>query len=54
MGKPILYSSTISPPVRSVKLVAAAIGLELDVKEISLAAKEHLKEDYLKVFVGDF
>lgn len=32
MAKPILYSLELSPPVQAVRLTAAAIGVELDVR----------------------
>jgi len=49
MPKPILYSLDFSPPVRSVKLVAAAIGLELELRPVDLINGEHLKEPYVKI-----
>ncbi|XP_043252856.1 glutathione S-transferase 1-1-like isoform X2 [Colletes gigas] len=49
MAKVVLYSDEISPPCRSVLLTAKAIGLELNILETSLASRDHLKEDYLKI-----
>ncbi|KAK5642245.1 hypothetical protein RI129_008412 [Pyrocoelia pectoralis] len=46
---PKLYYTDISPPVRSVLLTAKAIGLDLDLKNVNLAAGEHLTPQYLKM-----
>lgn len=46
-----LYYSELSPPSRAVLLTAKALGLELDLKEINLAAGEHLKPAFLKVYL---
>lgn len=32
MAKPILYSVEVSPPVRAVRLVAAALEVDLEIK----------------------
>lgn len=34
MVKPILYSQVLLPPVRAVRLTAAAINLELDIRSV--------------------
>lgn len=50
MPKPItLYMVPISPPVRSVLLTAAALGIELENKVLDIANKEHLSPEYLNV-----
>lgn len=48
-AKPILYYIEVSPPVRSVLLTAAAIGVELDLRVVDLLTGEHLKQEYVKV-----
>ncbi|CAK9804617.1 Glutathione S-transferase 1 [Anthophora quadrimaculata] len=45
----ILYSQDISPPCRAVLMVANAIGLKLEIREINLAKKEHLSEEFIKI-----
>jgi len=49
MTKPVLYSIDLSPPVRAVRSVAAAIELELENRPVDLANGEHLQEWYLKL-----
>ncbi|CAD7089144.1 unnamed protein product [Hermetia illucens] len=49
MGKPILYGMEISTVVRSVLMVAKAIDLDIEYREIDLFAGDHLKEEYLKM-----
>lgn len=44
----ILYYIQISPPSRSVLLTASALGLDLELKELSLSASEHLEPGFLK------
>lgn len=51
MSRPIVYHTEASPPSRAVRLAAAAIGLDVDVRHIDLLAGEHLKEEFLKVGV---
>lgn len=46
---PKLYMAYASPPARSVLMCAKAIDLELELKEVSIMAKEHLTPEYLKV-----
>lgn len=48
---PILYYVDACPPVRAVLMTAKAIGLELELREINLAAGDHLKEEYLKASI---
>lgn len=48
MSKPILYYATLSPPSRTVLLTAKEIGLELDLRPISLFKNEHLTHDFVK------
>ncbi|CAK9819443.1 Glutathione S-transferase 1 [Anthophora plagiata] len=45
----ILYSQDISAPCRAVLIVANAIGLKLEIREINLANKEHLSEEFIKI-----
>lgn len=39
----------ISPPCRAVIIVANAIGVELELKELNLFKGEHMTEEYCKV-----
>lgn len=48
MPKPILYGMYLSPPVRSVLLVAKAIGLDLDFREVNVLSQENKKPEYLE------
>ncbi|XP_049803077.1 glutathione S-transferase 1-1-like [Schistocerca nitens] len=43
------YGEPGSPPCRTVKMVAAAIGVKLNSKFVDLDAKEHLKPEFLKM-----
>ncbi|XP_017469145.1 PREDICTED: glutathione S-transferase 1-like, partial [Rhagoletis zephyria] len=47
MSKPILYYALFSPPARACMLTAELIGLELDLKFVDFAAKQHLTPDFL-------
>ncbi|CAD7083152.1 unnamed protein product [Hermetia illucens] len=49
MDKPIIYGLHVSPPVRSVLLVAAAIGLDFEFRQVNLLAGEQMKPEYLKM-----
>lgn len=49
MSKVTLYYTIMSPPSRTILTVAAAIGLELEKKNIDLFKGEHLTPEYLKV-----
>ena len=49
MSRPILYGTDVSPPCRGVYLTEAALGLNLELREINLREKEHLKPEFLKV-----
>ncbi|XP_072758721.1 glutathione S-transferase 1-1-like isoform X1 [Anoplolepis gracilipes] len=44
-----LYQLTGSPPCRAVCLAAAALGVDLNVKNTILTTGEHLKPEYLKM-----
>ncbi|KAG5334345.1 GSTT1 transferase, partial [Acromyrmex charruanus] len=44
-----LYQLTGSPPCRAVLLTAAAVGVDLNVKNVDLSAGEHLKSEFIKV-----
>lgn len=48
---PKLYLVERSPPVRSVLIVADAIGLELEKQELDMENGEHLTPEFLKVSV---
>lgn len=48
MTKPILYGIYVSPPVRSVLLVAKAIGLDLEFREVNLGSGENKTPEYLE------
>nr|QWJ89649.1 glutathione S-transferase e4 [Sitophilus zeamais] len=45
----IVYGADVSPPCRAVYIVAQAIGISLERKDISLANQDHLKPEYLKI-----
>lgn len=47
MSKPKLYYSSFSPPARACMLTAQLIGLDLDLKFVDFAAKQHLTPDFL-------
>ncbi|NP_001165913.1 glutathione S-transferase D1 [Nasonia vitripennis] len=44
-----LYQVPGSAPCRAVRLVAAALGVELNLKHTDLMAKEHLKPEFIKM-----
>ncbi|XP_049271316.1 glutathione S-transferase 1-like [Rhipicephalus sanguineus] len=44
-----LYNLPGSPPCGFVRCIAKHIGVELNVRNVDLAHKEHLGEDYLKI-----
>jgi glutathione S-transferase len=46
MGKPILYSLDLSPPVRAVQLTAKAINLDLELRVIDFLKLEHMTEEF--------
>ncbi|KFB53518.1 AGAP004378-PA-like protein [Anopheles sinensis] len=43
------YHLPLSAPCQSVRLVAKALGLHLNLKEVNLLAGEHLKPEFLKI-----
>lgn len=45
----VLYNLIGSPPCGFVRSVAKHIGVELELKNLDLAKKEHLTEDFLKI-----
>ncbi|KAG4077632.1 hypothetical protein HA402_008892 [Bradysia odoriphaga] len=47
--KLILYSTDYSPPVRSVRVVAKLLGIELELRDVNLVGGEHLKEPFVKL-----
>lgn len=49
MVVPKLYMIPASYPVRSVLMVAKALDVQLELIEVDLLNKEHLKSDFLKV-----
>ncbi|XP_029709235.1 glutathione S-transferase 1-like [Aedes albopictus] len=49
MGKIKLYSFPLSPPGRTVQLTAKALGLELEFHSVSVLAKEHLTDEFIKM-----
>lgn len=49
MPKPVLYSFDISPPVLAVQSTAAAIGLELDIKWVSLSINRQQKNSIVLI-----
>lgn len=46
---PKLYLTEASPPVRSVLITAAAIGLELEKQEVDILKGENLTPEFIKV-----
>lgn len=44
-----LYLVVGSAPCRAVRLAAAAIGVDLNLKNVDLKAGEHLKPEFIKV-----
>lgn len=50
-SKPVLYYLVLSPPARAVSLTAAALGVDLEIKEVNLLESDHLKPEFLKVIV---
>lgn len=44
-----LYYTIVSPPSRSVLLLAKQLGVELNLKNLNLASGEHLTEDFRKI-----
>lgn len=46
---PKLYVAEASPPVRSVLITSAAIGLELEKQEVDIPKGENLTPEYLEV-----
>lgn len=46
---PILYMTKTSPPVLSILITAAAIGLDLELIPVNLAEEEQMKVDFIKV-----
>ncbi|GLV39867.1 uncharacterized protein CBL_08069 [Carabus blaptoides fortunei] len=49
---PIVYHTDISPPGRAVLLTASALGLDVDVREVDIFAKQHLTKEFLKFNCG--
>lgn len=49
--KPIVYCDDRSPPVRSVLMLIEELNIDVDIIQIDLFGREHLKEDYLKVTI---
>lgn len=47
-----LYYTTLSPPSRTVLLVAKAIGIELSLKVLDMQKGEHLTPELLKVLAN--
>lgn len=48
-SKPILYYLDWSPPSRAVEMTAALIGVDLEIKRVSLLDADHLKPEFVKV-----
>lgn len=46
---PDLYHMEMSPPCRTVRMTAATIGVDLNLKVIDLRAGDHVKPDYLAI-----
>lgn len=50
MGIDFYYTSG-SPPCHAVQMTAKAVGVELNQKVINLATGEHLKPEFIKVYL---
>lgn len=46
---PKLYAADLSPAVRTTLLVVNAIGLDVEIVPVNLAAGDQMKPEYLKV-----
>ncbi len=44
-----LYYMLESPPCRTVLMVAKHLNIELNLKNVDLGKREHLKEEFVKV-----
>ncbi|XP_046573050.1 glutathione S-transferase 1-like isoform X3 [Haliotis rubra] len=44
-----LYHFSASPPCRSVRMAAKALGVQLELKQLDFANKEHLNPEFLKI-----
>lgn len=51
MGKPQLYWTKLSPPSRAVFMTAKLLDVELDLVQTSPLAGDHLKPEFLKVYI---
>ena len=49
MPRPIIYVAYVSPACRAVLLAAAALGVEVEVREIDLQKHEQLTLEFVKV-----
>lgn len=49
--KPVLHYVLFSPPCRSVLLTAAALGIDLELKVVDMAAGENRDPEFVKVSV---
>lgn len=49
MSKPTLYYALFSPPARACMITAKLIGLDVDLKFVDFAKKEHLSEEFIKL-----
>lgn len=52
MSNLTLYGIPPSPPYRAALMVASALGVVLNLKQVNLMEGEHLKEDFLKVNIS--
>ncbi|KAH8370357.1 hypothetical protein KR093_003137 [Drosophila rubida] len=48
-NKPVLYYTPRSPPCRAVRLTAAALNIELDLRMVDMKAGDHLTPEFLKL-----
>lgn len=46
---PKLYAMDLSPAVRSALLIAKAVGVDLEIVPVNLAAGEHMTPEFIKV-----
>ncbi|XP_033222659.1 glutathione S-transferase 1-like [Belonocnema kinseyi] len=49
MTRPVIYAIEASPSCHAVRLTAAALKIELDVRIISLKRKDHRKEEFIQM-----
>jgi len=49
MTKPILYYALFSPPARACMLTAKLLNLDLELRFVDFAKREHFSEEFMKI-----